>query len=103
VGAAPTWDGFISPDDTAHIANVPTVGTVADGPRAAWYENGPMNDMVYAVRGGMEDWAASVRDPTAQCEPTTFGGYPKERLLNNSTLRALTALVETSNKRFPTS
>jgi hypothetical protein len=103
---APTWDGFKSPDDTAQSVIANAYSRYGGGwATSVPYENGPMNDMVYAVRGGMEDWAyAGSWDPdrVIQCEPTTFGGYPKEKTTyNNSTLRAFNMLVETSNNKIP--
>lgn len=64
-----------------------------------------MNDKVYYVRGGMEDWAfAGSWDPdrVIQCAPRTFGGYSAEKTTyNNSTLRAFNMLVETSYPKTP--
>lgn len=64
-----------------------------------------MNDLVYGVNGGMEDWAyAGSWDPerVTPCEPTTFGGYPKEKTIyDQSTLRVFNMLVETSNTKIP--
>lgn len=65
-----------------------------------------MNDLVYYVRGGMEDWAyAGSWDPdrVIVCQPTTYNGYnPEKSKYNNSTLRVFNMLVETSNKKEPT-
>ena len=53
----------------------------------------------------MEDWAyAGSWDPdrVQPCEPTTFGGYKKEKTVyNNSTLRVFNMLVETSDNKEP--
>ncbi len=41
-----------------------------------------MNNKVYYVQGGMEDWAfAGSWDPdrVVECTPGTFGGYPPRR------------------------
>jgi len=69
------------------------------------YDYGTMNDKVYYVRGGMEDWAfAGSWDPerVIPCEPKTFGGYPAAKTkYNNSTLRAFNMLVETSDPKTP--
>ncbi|KAE9048293.1 hypothetical protein PR003_g665 [Phytophthora rubi] len=84
-------------------------GTFPDG---KLYPTGTMNDVVYGVTGGMEDWgyAASWENqfydaksqPFHPCEPTTFGGYPKEKTVyNNITHRAFNMLVETSNAKEP--
>ena len=64
-----------------------------------------MNDKVYYVRGGMEDWAfAGSWDPdrVVTCTPTTFNGYsPDKTRYNNSTLRAFNMLIETSDPKEP--
>ena len=71
------------------------------------YRYGPMNTFVYPVRGGMEDWAyAGSWDPdrVIPCRPPTFTDYPLEKTkYNNSTLRVLNMLVETSNEKIPKS
>jgi hypothetical protein len=103
---APSWDQQDSPDDTAQSAISTAYSRYGGGwSTSAPYKHGPMNDVVYPVRGGMEDWAyAASWDPerVIQCQPTTFGGYPKEKTTyNNSTLRVFNMLVETSNKKIP--
>jgi hypothetical protein len=69
-----------------------------------------MNDIVYAVAGGMEDWgyAASWENelspsgPVLQCEPTTYGGYDKHKsVYDNATHRAFNILIETSDDKAP--
>ena len=57
------------------------------------YAQGPMNDAVYPVHGGMEDWAyaASWDAPRlTPCRPLTHGGYAAERTATyeNATARA---------------
>ena len=46
------------------------------------YPYAPMNDIVYPVHGGMEDWAYasswSAKVVQGGCDPTTYGGYAKE-------------------------
>ncbi|KUF80700.1 hypothetical protein AM588_10000189 [Phytophthora nicotianae] len=63
---------------------------------AQYYPDGTMNDVVYAVDGGMEDWgyAASWENeyttpkPIKECNPSSFGGYPAEKTrYNNATHR----------------
>ena len=105
---APTWDGYASPDDVAQEgigAAYSRFGGGFSGTPA--YPFGNMNQMVYAVNGGMEDWAyAASWDPkrVVPCEPKTHGGYPKEKTIyDNSTLRAFNMLVETSNRKRPKS
>ncbi|TMW63577.1 hypothetical protein Poli38472_002518 [Pythium oligandrum] len=91
-------------------------GAFADGSN---YPTGTMNDIVYGVTGGMEDWgyAASwenqfvgagdadtpeIDKPFKPCEPKTFGGYdPSKTVYNNITHRAFNILVETSNNKHP--
>ena len=103
---APTWLGHLSPDDEAQSQ----VGSAYSRYGAGWestkpYQYGTMNDVVYFVRGGMEDWAyAGSFDPdrVIGCEPETHGGYPKEKTIyNDSTLRVFNMLVETSNNKSP--
>ncbi|CAI5726865.1 unnamed protein product [Hyaloperonospora brassicae] len=102
-----------SPDDVAQVQLGITLanfaGTFANG---ELLPAGTMNEVVYGVTGGMEDWgyAASWENeysneksqPFSPCEPTTFGGYPKEKTIyNNVTNRAFNVLVETSYKKEP--
>lgn len=69
------------------------------------YPVGAMNDLVYPVRGGMEDWAYAGSWDTKKvmpCEPDTHGGYPASKTsYDSSTLRVFNALVETSNRKSP--
>ena len=70
------------------------------------YPQGPMNDAVYPVHGGMEDWAyaASWDAPRlTPCRPLTHGGYAAERTATyeNATARAAVYLVETSDAKQP--
>lgn len=64
-----------------------------------------MNDLVYPVHGGMEDWAyAGSWDPdrVIQCKPKTYDGYDAEKTVyDESTLRVFNMLVETSNSKEP--
>ncbi|KAL3937771.1 MAG: hypothetical protein SGBAC_007186 [Bacillariaceae sp.] len=103
---APNWYGYLSPDDLAQhdiAAAYSDYGGTWNGGRP--YQYGTMNDMVYYVRGGMEDWAYagswdSNRVPP--CQPNTYNGYPLSKTrYNNSTLRAFNMLVETSDSKNP--
>ena len=103
---APKWEGHYSPDHVAQQG----IGSAYSRYGGGWssshpYNSGPMNDLVYGVHGGMEDWAyAGSWDPerVIPCEPTTFGGYPKEKTIyDESTLRVFNMLVETSNTKIP--
>lgn len=102
-----------SPDHMAQfqIANLLAnyAGAFSDG---QLYPTGTMNDIVYGVTGGMEDWgyAASWENafvngadkPFAPCDPKTFGGYPTDKTVyNNITHRAFNMLIETSNSKEP--
>ncbi|CAH0521002.1 unnamed protein product [Peronospora belbahrii] len=102
-----------SPD---HMAQFQIGNTLANFagifPDGKLYPTGTMNDVVYGVTGGMEDWgyAASWENqfydkklqPFRPCEPTTFGGYLKEKTTyNNITNRAFNMLVETSDRKEP--
>merc|ERR1719464_2324301 len=103
---APSWLNHLSPDDEAQS----DIGAAYSRYGAGWsgskpYNYGTMNDLVYYVRGGMEDWAYAGSWTPAKvtpCTPTQFGGYPKEKTVyNNSTLRVFNMLVETSNRKEP--
>ncbi|CAN0079464.1 unnamed protein product [Ascophyllum nodosum] len=76
----------------------------AKGKTFGAYPSGRMNELVYAVPGGMEDWAyaGSWDEGVTVCKPKTYGGYPEEKTVYNSaTLRALNILVETSVQKLP--
>jgi hypothetical protein len=103
---APTWLHKFSPDHEAQSQIAAAYSRFGGGwSTSRPYKYGTMNDEVYFVRGGMEDWAyAGSWDPerVIPCEPTTFGGYPKEKsVYNNSTLRIFNMLVETSTRKEP--
>lgn len=78
-----------------------------------YYPHGPMNDIVYGVEGGMEDWgyaaswenevtASGKPKPINTCDPTTYGGYPRDRTVyNKASHRSFNILVETSNSKNP--
>eukprot|EP00574_Skeletonema_japonicum_P013189 CAMPEP_0201720334 /NCGR_PEP_ID=MMETSP0593-20130828/5324_1 /ASSEMBLY_ACC=CAM_ASM_000672 /TAXON_ID=267983 /ORGANISM="Skeletonema japonicum, Strain CCMP2506" /LENGTH=831 /DNA_ID=CAMNT_0048210967 /DNA_START=24 /DNA_END=2516 /DNA_ORIENTATION=+ len=103
---APTYLNMDAPDALAQNQIASAYSRYSNGfPGHVPYDFGTMNDKVYYVRGGMEDWAfAGSWDPerVVQCAPTTYGGYPPEKTVyNNSTLRAFNMLVETSDKKEP--
>lgn len=103
-----------SPDHTAQFQLANTLATFAgafsDG---QLYPTGTMNDIVYGVTGGMEDWAYAAswendfykkddEKPFKACKPKTFGGYPEDKTVYGSvTHRAFNMLVETSNSKEP--
>ena len=43
-----------------------------------------MNDVIYPVEGGMEDWAygGSWHSEKTTCKPKTYNGYAKEKSNN---------------------
>ena len=104
---APTYSGGLSPDDVAQAQIGQAYSRFADGFSTTQpYEVGTMNDLVYPVRGGMEDWAyAGSWDPdrVIQCQPATYGGYPAEKTkYDSASLRAFNMLIETSHNKQPT-
>lgn len=103
---APSWMGYLSPDHTAETAIASAYSRFGGGwSKSQPYDYGDMNDKVYYVRGGMEDWAYAASWDTERvqpCQPNTFGGYPGEKTTyNNSTLRVFNMLVETSDNKEP--
>jgi len=103
---APTYYRKDSPGQNAQEQIAGAYSRYANGFRNhVAYDFGTMNDKVYYVRGGMEDWAfAGSWDPdrVMPCQPTTFGGYDTAKTkYNNSTLRAFNMLVETSDIKEP--
>ena len=96
-----------SPDDTGVSALANAASAFAGrGPRGRNYPAAPMNSIVYPVAGGMEDWGyAASWEPhhVKACEPSTLGGYDKERTAkyDNATARAVVLLVETSDDKAP--
>ena len=103
---APTYLGRDAPDSVAQRDVASAYSRYANGFAGhVPYDYGTMNDKVYYVRGGMEDWAfAGSWDPdrVVECTPKTFGGYPPEKTrYNNSTLRTFNMLVETSDPKAP--
>ena len=61
-----------------------------------------MNDIVYAVHGGMEDWAYAASWDTGHSTPCNQNGYDASRTTYDpAELRAFNILVETSNVKTP--
>ncbi len=72
------------------------------------YDVNVMNEIVYPVRGGMEDWgyagswAKSKSGERIPCSPVTFDGYKSMKTIyEDPTLRAFNYLVETSQDKIP--
>jgi len=96
----------VSPDDVAQTTLTKAMSSYSGhftGQKA--YPHGRLNDLVYPVHGGMEDWGyGSSWDTTSTCNPNTFGGYPVAKTqYNDATLRAFNILIETSNSKQPQS
>ncbi|GBG32166.1 Carboxypeptidase D [Hondaea fermentalgiana] len=96
----------ISPDDIAQLMLGSAMSAVAgdlhkgEGP----YPHDRLNDLVYPVRGGMEDWgyAGSWAASAKPCDPKHFFGYAKEKTQYTSDqLRAFNMLIETSRDKTP--
>eukprot|EP00188_Purpureofilum_apyrenoidigerum_P000616 Plantae.Rhodophyta-Purpureofilum_apyrenoidigerum.ctg12813.p1 GENE.Plantae.Rhodophyta-Purpureofilum_apyrenoidigerum.ctg12813~~Plantae.Rhodophyta-Purpureofilum_apyrenoidigerum.ctg12813.p1 ORF type:complete len:600 (-),score=113.66 Plantae.Rhodophyta-Purpureofilum_apyrenoidigerum.ctg12813:121-1920(-) len=68
------------------------------------YVVGDMGSTVYAVGGGMEDWAygASWNENPVVCKPSDEEAYPEEKTkYNDATHRCVTYLVETADDKAP--
>jgi len=103
---APTYLHSDSPDDIAQHDIAQAFSKYGAGwDHSQPYDFGNMNDKVYYVRGGFEDWAYAGSwdlDRVILCQPDTYTPYPKEKsIYNNSTLRVFNMLVETSNSKTP--
>jgi Zinc carboxypeptidase len=72
-------DSPISPDDVSQSLIAAAYSQFGGGwTSTPEYEYGPMNEILYPVYGGMEDWAyAGSWDNSlaVKCQPTTYGGY----------------------------
>ncbi|CAE7526359.1 CPD [Symbiodinium natans] len=75
-----------SPDETAFREVGQSIQAAAGKTsRNQWfYPLGRINDLVYPVDGGMEDWSYAAGferspRPITVCKPTTYGGYPEDR------------------------
>jgi hypothetical protein len=95
-----------SPDDAGQIALCSVLASYAGGfTGQPAYTHGRMDDVVYGVRGGMEDWAyASSWDPVQGKTPcTTQRSYDALRTnYTDSQLRVVNILVETGIDKNPT-
>jgi len=104
-GAKPYLHEF-SPDDKAQSQISSAYSRFAGAfPGVKNYETGTMNDKVYYVQGGMEDWAYAAswdKDNVKPCEPITNGGYDVSKTqYHQGTLRMLNTLVEASDEKTP--
>ena len=110
-----TWGGFnhpapndVPPDDVCQLSLIQEMSTYGDRFENSnkRYDYGRLNDNVYPVNGGMEDWAYGAGWETAAvgkgCTPTSFGGYPSSQTkYDGASLRVINILVETSNNKSP--
>lgn len=94
-----------SPDDSAQLFLALIMREMAGKFLNNAYPVGRMNQLVYPVSGGMEDWAYAAswdRGADTICKPHSFGGYPVEKMqYNNAQLRAINVLVETWDDKTP--
>lgn len=99
-----------SPDNTALEELSSAIVTFSNEFKDFQYPIGKMNDMVYPVRGGFEDWAYSASWEgypviTEGCNPHTYGGYDRERTMYSKNfpeaIRAISFLLETSDDKTP--
>ena len=94
----------VSPDDVAQLALGSSMSAFAGSFNSeGLYPHDRLNDLVYPVSGGMEDWAYSSSWETPKpCKPKTFGGYAeKQTVYSTSQLRAFNILIETSKDKTP--
>lgn len=106
---SPSYDGKKSPDDTCQ-KQISSGFSLYAGDLPDWggdlYDIGTMNDLVYPVRGGMEDWAYAGswdKPRVSQCAPDTYNGYSGKTSYGDSSLRAFNVLVETAITKTPPS
>ncbi len=102
----------VSPDDNGQRIMAKKMsqfaGELAPG---KFYETGDMNDIVYGVHGGFEDWVYAgswnsllVSSLNVQCTPNTYGGYDiSKTTYDDATLNTFNFLIETSNSKDPLS
>jgi len=87
---SPNHNGYrqsVSPDDTAQKLIATAMSRFGgNGATSRPYPFGTMNEQVYPVHGGMEDWAyagswdhTQSQGPPNGCTPTTYGGYPADK------------------------
>jgi hypothetical protein len=119
-GAISIPSNKVSPDDTAQRVIAEKMAIYAgklynyNNGYDGYYENGDMNDILYPVKGGFEDWAyassweeeyssAGSNFQTA-CTPNTYGGYAASKTQYDAvSFRSFNFLVETSSSKNPPS
>ena len=91
--------GDLAPDDASLHALAAEFQRVGG---KGTYEIGNMNEVVYPVHGGMEDWSYALGlENTVQCSPSTFGGYDSSYTSGVSLPSASLFLVEVSKEKSP--
>ncbi|KAI9921264.1 hypothetical protein PsorP6_000475 [Peronosclerospora sorghi] len=85
------WKSERSPDDRSQqqIARIMSRFGGKFQEHTHYYPDDTMNDAVYAVNGGMENWGyaaswekdVSSRKPIQPCKPQTYGGYPARKTM----------------------
>eukprot|EP00439_Symbiodinium_sp_Y106_P063797 s1483_g9.t3 len=96
-----------SPDESAFRQVGESIREAAGkNSRNRWfYPLGPINDLVYPVDGGMEDWSYAAGfehspRPITVCQPTTYGGYPEDRTrYRKDSISTLMYLAEMDDKK----
>ncbi|KAG1692828.1 hypothetical protein DVH05_024443 [Phytophthora capsici] len=68
-----------------------------------YYLDGTVNDVVYAVNNGIEDWGyAASWENVHDSKAHSFGGYSADKTnYNNATHRAFNVLIGTSDSKQP--
>ncbi|CAE8625383.1 unnamed protein product [Polarella glacialis] len=98
-----------SPDNRAFVEVGASIQSAAgkDPAKHWWYPLGPINDLVYPVDGGMEDWSygagwESSPSPITVCRPTTYGGYDGSRTeYRKGSVATLVYLAEADDSKTP--
>ena len=108
----------VSPDDVAqriladkmsiYAGELYSSGQLNTSRNGRFYETGDMNDILFPVNGGFEDYAYAGSWETQlqaeQCTPFTYDGYPAEKTqYDDATLRTFNILVEISRTKNPPS
>jgi uncharacterized protein YsxB (DUF464 family) len=109
-GATSVPYGKVSPDDISQRILAEKMSLFAgelNPTNPKFYETGDMNDILYGVYGGFEDWvyAGSWKsDMTVQCKPDTYGGYDVSKTTyDDVSLSTFNILVEISHNKNPNS
>ena len=105
---APSYGSSKSPDDQAQVeiaSGYSKFGGSFEKHGGNTYEVGTMTDVVYPVRGGMEDWSYAASwetDKVPVCKPDSYGGYTDYLTkYNPAVLRFFNTLVEAADKKHP--